>query len=59
MKHIKSFKLLSPIELLDIKDKVGLNEEDIKAEVARQKQMLKDAHDKLMSLQSKLAQNGQ
>ena len=45
-------------ELLDIKDKVGLNEEDIKAEVARQKQMLKDAHDKLMSLQSKLAQNG-
>lgn len=45
-------------ELLDIKDKVGLSEEDIKAEVARQKQMLKDAHDKLMSLQSKLAQNG-
>lgn len=45
-------------ELIDIKDKVGLSEEEIKAEVARQKQMLKDAHDKLMSLQSKLAQNG-
>lgn len=45
-------------ELLDIKDKVGLSEEEIKAEVTRQKQMLKDAHDKLMSLQSKLAQNG-
>ena len=45
-------------ELLDIKDRVGLSEEEIKAEVARQKQMLKDAHDKLMSLQSKLAQNG-
>ena len=45
-------------ELLDIKDKIGLNEEDIKAEVARQKQMLKDAHAKLISLQSKLAQNG-
>ena len=45
-------------ELLDIKDKVGLSEEEIKAEVARQKQMLKDAHDKLMSLQSKLAQSG-
>lgn len=45
-------------ELLGIKDKVGLSEEEIKAEVARQKQMLKDAHDKLMSLQSKLAQNG-
>lgn len=45
-------------ELLDIKDRVGLSEEEIKTEVARQKQMLKDAHDKLMSLQSKLAQNG-
>lgn len=45
-------------ELLDIKDRVGLSEEEIKAEVARQNQMLKDAHDKLMSLQSKLAQNG-
>lgn len=45
-------------ELLNIKDRVGLSEEEIKAEVARQKQMLKDAHNKLISLQSKLAQNG-
>ena len=45
-------------ELLANKDKVGLSEEEIKAEVAKQKQMLQDAHNKLMSLQSKLAQNG-
>lgn len=45
-------------ELLDIKDKVGLSEEEIKAEVVRQKQMLKNAHNQLMSLQSKLAQIG-
>lgn len=45
-------------ELLDIKDKVGLSEEEIKAEVVRQKQMLKNAHNQLMSLQSKLAQSG-
>lgn len=45
-------------ELLANKDKVGLSEEEIKAEVAKQKQMLQEAHNKLMSLQSKLAQNG-
>lgn len=45
-------------ELLNIKDKVGLSEEEIKAEVVRQKQMLKNAHNQLMSLQSKLAQSG-
>lgn len=45
-------------ELISIKDKVGLSEEEIKTEVANHKQILQKAHEQLMSLQSKLAQNG-